>query len=81
MVCTFFFIVLPALVCRALYWVFGFFTGAKANKPAAAEQENKDAGKQAADAGGCPYHALLRFFGFQVPEKKQEAAIQENPAP
>ena len=78
MVCTFFFIVLPALVCRALYWVFGFFTGIGAAKKT--DETKKDAGAKQVEGSGCPYHALLKFFGFQVPEKKQVAPVADAAA-
>ena len=32
------------------------------------------------EGSGCPYHALLKFFGFQVPEKKQEAPAADAAA-
>ena len=74
MVCTFMIFVLPALVMRACYWLWGLITGRKAEpaKPAA------PANVAAAQKGTCPYHVVLRFFGFKVPEK--QPVVQAAPA-
>ena len=80
MVCTFMLFVLPALILRACYAFWGWLTGRKPEEPKEAET---NADKRAPAAKGvCPYHVVLRFFGFKVPEKKQatDAPLAE-PAP
>ena len=74
MVCTFFFIVLPALMLRAVYAFWGWLTGrkAEATAPAAAADGTPAVVKK----GTCPYHVVLRFFGFKVPEKKQNVPAE-----
>ena len=65
-------IVLPALVMRVLYWLYGLITGKKQEdqKPAAATGEQD--GKKAA-GGTCPYHVVMNFLGYPVPDKKKTA--------
>ena len=69
-------IVLPALLMRAVYWVWGFFTGKKA--PAPAQPNQNAAGEAAVKKGTCPYHVFMNFFGFKIPEKKAPAAQAEQ---
>ena len=67
MVCSFMFFVLPMLLMRCLYGFWGWLTGRKVE--AEPEPTNADE-RPAAAKGTCPYHVVLRFFGFKVPEKK-----------
>ena len=80
MVCTFMLIVLPTLMMRACYAFWCWLTGKKpevaAEQPAQVNAEGEQ--KQAAAAKGvCPYHVVLKFFGFKVPEKKQKEPAAE----
>ena len=71
MVCSFMLIVLPAVLMRVAYWFYGLITGKKqepAAKPAPAT--NAD-GTEVAKKGTCPYHVVMNFLGFKVPEKKK----------
>ena len=72
MVCTFMLFVLPALVLRSVYWLWGWMFGKKAEEPAA-KSTDKDAtaAKKPAAKGTCPYHVVMRMLGFKIPEKKQ----------
>ena len=75
MVCTFMLFVLPALVLRSVYWLWGWMFGTKQPVPeeTAAKPADKDAaeGKKPAAKGTCPYHVVMRMLGFKIPEKKQ----------
>ena len=77
MVCTFFLFVLPALVMRAMYAFWGWLTGRKTEATAPADAApNADGAPAVVKKGTCPYHVVLRFFGFKVPEKKQNAPTE-----
>ena len=84
MVCSFFFIVLPAILLRACYWIWAKFTGKKAEpatEAAAAAVQQDAAGTAAVKKGGCPYHAFMNFFGFKIPEKKTPAVEKATVEP
>ena len=66
MVCTFMLIVLPAMLLRTLYSVFCWLTGRKQEQPKPAEKTDAPA-----KTGTCPYHVVMNFLGFKIPEKKQ----------
>ena len=72
MVCTFMLFVLPALVLRSVYWLWGWMFGKKAETPVA-KSADKDAatGNKATAKGVCPYHVVMGLLGFKIPEKKQ----------
>ena len=68
-------IVLPALIMRMLYAVYNWVTGKKPEEQKPAEVA-ADGTQQPKAKGVCPYHVVLRFFGFPVPEKKTDAIQQ-----
>ena len=77
MVCSFFLFVLPALLWKVLSGFYRWITGTKAEVPVEAEP----AKQPAAAKGVCPDHVVLRFFGFQIPDKKAKAkAAPAQPA-
>ena len=79
MVCTFMLFVLPALVLRGVYWLWGWFFGKKqqpkAQVPAA---KDADADKKKAAKGFCPYHFVMWLLGCKIPEKKQQQQLQDQ---
>ena len=77
MVCSFFFIVLPAVMFRAAFWFFSYITGRSAAKEEPAKQDSQ---ANPAKKGTCPYHAFMNFFGFKIPEKKKvpDSDVTEN---
>ena len=79
MVCSFFFLVLPALLWKAMSWIWAFFTGKKQMAP---QPEGQDAEVPAVvKKGVCPYHVVLKFFGFKVPETEVAAPLAAEPQP
>ena len=72
-------IVLPALLMRCAYWIWGLFTGKKA--PVAPQPVQDAAGEKEVKKGVCPYHVFMNFFGFKIPEKKPVATAEEAQAP
>ena len=69
-------IVLPAVIMRIIYWVWGLVTGKK--QETAKEAEPTTAGEQEVKKGTCPYHVVMNFLGYPVPDKKKpEAAPAE----
>ena len=74
MVCSFMMIVLPALIMRCLYAVYNWVTGKKPEEQKPAEVAGAtDASQPPKAKGVCPYHVVLKFFGFPIPEKKTDA--------
>ena len=80
MVCSFFYYVLPALIISAFCAFWLKITGREPEMPVA---DTKADSRAPAAKGVCPYHVMLKFFGFKVPEKKtsiQTAASEESSA-
>ena len=69
-------IVLPAVIMRVLYWVYGLITGKK-QEPAPQPTTTADGAQPEVKKGTCPYHVVMNFLGFKVPEKKKPEG-QEN---
>ena len=72
MVCSFMLIVLPAVIMRIIYWVWGLISGKKPEPVKAAEPTT--AGEQEVKKGTCPYHVVMNFLGYPVPDKKKPEA-------
>ena len=69
MPCSFWMIVVPAIALRILYWVYGHIAGKKQEEALAATTEK--VGDPEVKKGTCPYHVVMNFLGYPVPEKKK----------